>query len=51
MQAAVCPYITPYQKLPDYEKNKTLKETTFLASDLAPDSWELNGQQFEGEGD
>ena len=50
LQAAVCPYVTPYQKLQDYEKNKTLKETTFLASDVAPDSWELNQQQFEGEG-
>ncbi len=50
LQAAVCPYVTPYQKLQDYEKNKTLKETTFLASEVAPDSWELNQQQFEGEG-
>jgi cellobionic acid phosphorylase len=50
LRAAVCSYVTPYQKLQDYDKNKTLKETTFLASDIAPDSWELSQQQFEGEG-
>ena len=50
LQAAVCPYVTPYQKLQDYEKNKTLKETTFLASDVAPDSWGAEPAAVRGRG-
>jgi cellobionic acid phosphorylase len=50
LHAAVCPYVTPYQQTQDYYKNLSLKEITFLASDAAPDSWELAQQQFEGEG-
>lgn len=42
--------ITPYQKVADYFKNKDLKDKTFFLCERAPDAWETNQAQFEGEG-
>ncbi|MDX2021937.1 MAG: NdvB protein [Deltaproteobacteria bacterium] len=50
LKAVVCSCITPYQKLEDYEKNKLLKDKTFLLAELAPNAWEVNQEAFEGEG-
>ncbi len=50
LQAIVCRSITPYQKYPDYFKNKELKDLTFLLAETEPDSWEARQSQFEGEG-
>ena len=49
-QAIICRGITPYQKYPDYFKNKELKDYTVLLADQAPTSWECVQQNFEGEG-
>ncbi|MDZ4810430.1 MAG: hypothetical protein SGI96_19505 [Bacteroidota bacterium] len=46
----VCSSVTPYQKYPDYFKNKGFKDKTFLLADRVPDSWEVNQEDFEGEG-
>ncbi len=48
--AVVCSSITPYQKLEDYEKNRLLKDKTYLLADEAPVAWEVNQEAFEGEG-
>ncbi|MDX3774291.1 NdvB protein [Chromatiaceae bacterium AAb-1] len=48
--AVVCSSVTPYQKYPDYFKNKYFKDKTFLLAEQHPDSWECAQQQFEGEG-
>ncbi|MGF1695251.1 NdvB protein [Vibrio lamellibrachiae] len=50
LNAAVCTSITPYQKLEQYEKNKHLKDITFLSSDLTPSYYELSQPAFEGQG-
>ncbi len=50
LNAIVCRSITPYQKYPDYFKNKDLKDITFLLAEQIPDSWEARQCQFEGEG-
>lgn len=50
LQAVICSSVTPYQKYPDYFKNKFLKDKTFLLAEHQPDSWECNQQRFEGEG-
>ena len=50
LNAVVCRSITPYQKYPDYFKNKDLKDLTFLLAEQAPDSWESRQSAFEGEG-
>ncbi|KAK8021670.1 hypothetical protein PG990_006808 [Apiospora arundinis] len=42
--------ITPYQKAPDYFKNKTLKDKTYFLCETAPDAWEAMQEAFEGEG-
>jgi cellobionic acid phosphorylase len=42
--------VTPYQKLQDYFKNKDFKDKTYLLCETAPDAWEANQGQFEGEG-
>ncbi|MEO0575957.1 MAG: NdvB protein [Pseudomonadota bacterium] len=42
--------ITPYQKLEDYEKIRSLKDCTFLLHDTDPDAWETSRMAFEGEG-
>lgn len=50
LQAIVCSSITPYQKYQDYDKIKHFSDKTFLLADRAPLSWEVNQEQFEGEG-
>ncbi|KAK8087816.1 glycoside hydrolase family 94 protein [Apiospora hydei] len=42
--------ITPYQKAPDYFKNKLLKDKTYLLCETPPDAWEAMQEAFEGEG-
>jgi len=42
--------VTPYQKLEDYPRIKTLKDLTFLLHDTTPDAWEASREAFEGEG-
>ena len=48
--AVVCRSVTPYQKYPDYFKQKDFKDLTYLLSSQAPDSWEVRQSCFEGEG-
>ncbi len=50
LNSVVCTSITPYQKLEDYEKNKHLKDITFLSADVTPDYYELSQPNFEGQG-
>jgi cellobionic acid phosphorylase len=50
LQAIVASSVTPYQKLQDYFKNKDFKDRTYLLCETAPDAWEANQGQFEGEG-
>lgn len=50
LNAIVCSSVTPYQKYPDYFKNKDLKDKTFLMSERAPDAWDCQQAVFEGEG-
>lgn len=50
LNAVVCRSVTPYQKYPDYFKNKDLKDLTYFLADKKPDSWEVRQSQFEGEG-
>lgn len=50
LQAIVCKSITPYQKYPDYFKNKNLKDLSYLLAEKGPVSWECRQQVFEGEG-
>ncbi len=50
LNAIVCTSITPYQKLEDYEKNKHLKDITYLACDVRPDHFETSLARFEGQG-
>ncbi|MDW3194960.1 MAG: hypothetical protein R8G66_21490 [Cytophagales bacterium] len=50
LNSVVCKAITPYQKLADYRKIKTLKDYTYFMADRQPDSWEVNQAHFEGEG-
>jgi cellobionic acid phosphorylase len=42
--------VSPYQKLNDYWKVKTFKDKTYFLAENAPDAWETNQNQFEGEG-
>ena len=42
--------VTPYQKLQDYFKNRDFKDKTYFLCETAPDAWETNQGQFEGEG-
>jgi len=42
--------VTPYQKLPDYFKNKDFKDKTYLLCETAPAAWEACQARFEGEG-
>lgn len=50
LQGIVCSSITPYQKYQDYYKNKELRDKTFLLADQEPQAWEVNQEEFEGEG-
>ncbi|KAK2766814.1 hypothetical protein FQN54_006128 [Arachnomyces sp. PD_36] len=42
--------VTPYQKAPDYFKNKYFKDKTYFLCEVAPNSWEAMRDAFEGEG-
>ncbi|MEL6869859.1 MAG: NdvB protein, partial [Pseudomonadota bacterium] len=42
--------VTPYQKLGDYPSIRTLKDSTVLLHDSAPDAWETSRVAFEGAG-
>lgn len=42
--------VTPYQKIEDYFKNKTLKDKVILLSEQAPLAFETRQARFEGEG-
>jgi len=50
LQSIVCSSVTPYQKYPDYFKNRDFKDKTFLMAEQEPLSWEANQEAFEGEG-
>ncbi|MEO0468179.1 MAG: NdvB protein [Bacteroidota bacterium] len=50
LQAIICSSITPYQKVADYPKIKTLKDKSFFLAARTPDAWETNQAAFEGEG-
>ena len=50
MTGIVASSVTPYQKVQDYFKNKDFKDKTYLLCETAPDAWETNQCQFEGEG-
>ena len=50
LNAVICRSVTPYQKYPDYFKNKHLKDLTYFLADRKPNSWEVRQSQFEGEG-
>lgn len=48
--AVVCRSVTPYQKYPDYFKQKDFKDLTYFLPAQTPDSWEVRQSSFEGEG-
>lgn len=50
LNAIVGKYITPYQKLEDYDKNKHLKDLSFLLCDQEPHAWDARQSSFEGQG-
>ncbi len=50
LNAVVCHSVTPYQKYPDYFKNKEFKDLTFLLAEHKPHSYEARQDAFEGEG-
>jgi len=50
LQALVGKYVTPYQNLEDYFKNKNLKDLTYFIHDRQPDFYEACRDTFEGEG-
>jgi cellobionic acid phosphorylase len=47
---SVAKCVTPYQKYPDYFKQKDFKDMSFFLHENQPDSWELQQALFEGEG-
>ncbi|MDQ2077714.1 GH36-type glycosyl hydrolase domain-containing protein [Marinimicrobium sp. ABcell2] len=48
--AVVATCVTPYQKYPDYFKNKYFKDKTFLLHEQTPVAWDVQRENFEGEG-
>ncbi len=50
LNAVICSSVTPYQKYPDYFKNKHFKDKTFLLAERTPAAFEVRQQAFEGEG-
>lgn len=50
LQGIIATAVTPYQKYQEYDKIKRLKDKTFLLADHTPTSWEVNQEDFEGEG-
>ena len=50
LNAIVAESVTPYQKVTEYFKNKSLKDKTFFLCDTRPTAWHANQKVFEGEG-
>ncbi|WP_413282995.1 GH36-type glycosyl hydrolase domain-containing protein [Vibrio sp. MA40-2] len=50
LNGIICTSITPYQKVEDYSKNASLKDTTYLLADRTPDYFEIRMEAFEGQG-
>jgi len=48
--AIVASGVTPYQKYPDYFKNKHFKDKTYLLHERDPIAWQVQREAFEGEG-
>ncbi|WP_027328419.1 GH36-type glycosyl hydrolase domain-containing protein [Marinimicrobium agarilyticum] len=48
--AVVASCVTPYQKYPDYFKNKHFKDKTYLLHEREPVAWDVQRENFEGEG-
>lgn len=48
--AIVCRSATPYQKLADYPRIKTLNDCTVLLAERPPTAWDARQSAFEGEG-
>lgn len=48
--AVVASCVTPYQKYPDYFKNKHFKDKTYLLHEREPLAWDVQRENFEGEG-
>ena len=42
--------VTPYQKVEDYARVRSLRDLTFLLHDAVPLAWEASLEAFEGEG-
>ena len=50
LNAVIGSSVTPYQKVEFYEKNKHLKDKSFLMCDSPADAWDARQSAFEGEG-
>lgn len=50
LNGIICDSVTPYQKVEDYFRQRDFKDRTVLLYERAPDAWEANQAQFEGEG-
>jgi len=50
LNGVVASSITPYQKVEQYFKNRTLKDKTYFIADKVPTAWHANQKIFEGEG-
>lgn len=48
--AVLASCVTPYQKYPDYFKNKHFKDKTYLLHEREPVAWDVQRENFEGEG-
>lgn len=48
--AVVASCVTPYQKFPDYFKNRHFKDKTYLLHEREPLAWQVQREAFEGEG-
>src|SRR5690625_5614406 len=48
--AVVASCVTPYQKYPDYFKNRYFKDKTNLLNELTPIAWDVQRENFEREG-
>ncbi len=50
LNGIVASCVTPYQKLHEYPRVKSLKDKSFLICDKVPQGWETSRERFEGEG-
>ena len=50
LNGVIASCVTPYQKLHDYPRVKSLKDISFLICDKVPQGWETSRERFEGEG-